>query len=398
MSQFFLLFTAHFHYLLGFLANMIQLCGVRRSIETGIWESRRKEHICNMTSETNVQTEPRAIQVRNLRIEPPLLLAPMAGLTHSALRRIMTGFGGVGLLSTEMLSARRLPTENPGISPYLIRTEKERPLSYQLLTSTEKEIGRAIDKLHALKADAVDLNMGCPSTAVGKFGAGVMLMEQPDEARRIVAEARRRTALPLSAKIRLGSDADSRKLKTFCTMLEDEGIDMLTVHARFKHEPFARNPRWPYIAEIKECIKIPVVANGGLFSTEDAERCLRVSGADGLMLGRGAVTRPWLFAEIAGSVFGSDIAEPVVSLPDVYAVFIEALNADYRPIYRLGRLKAFTHYFAQNYKFGHSLACRVQSSSSMDEARERALTFFANNTEESAPDLPSLSAYAKVEQ
>ncbi|MDA8083015.1 MAG: tRNA-dihydrouridine synthase family protein [Nitrospiraceae bacterium] len=340
-----------------------------------------------MKTETNVQTLPRAIQVRNLLIDPPLFLAPMAGLTHSALRRIMVGFGGVGLLSTEMLSSRRLPTENPRVSPYLIRTETESPLSYQLLTSSEAEIGRAIDALHAFGADAVDLNMGCPSTAVGKFGAGVMLMERPDEARRIVAEARRRTSLPLSAKIRLGIDADSGKLKAFCSMLEGEGIDLLTVHARFKNEPFARNPRWAYIAEIKECIRIPVIANGGIFSKEDAERCLSVSGADGLMLGRGAVTKPWLFAEIAGSVFGSDIEEQALTLPDVYAAFIDALIADYRPIYRLGRLKAFTHYFSLNYKFGHSLATKIQSSNSLDEARERARTFFANNSEESMPAL-----------
>jgi nifR3 family TIM-barrel protein len=333
----------------------------------------------SITAETNVQTQPQVIQIRNLLINPPLLLAPMAGLTHSALRRIMIDFGGVGLLSTEMLSAKRLPTENPRISPYLIRTERESPLSYQLLTSTDQEIGRAIDALHAFKADAVDLNMGCPSTSVGRFGAGVMLMERPDEACRIVAETRKRTALPLSAKIRLGSDADSGKLKTFCSMLEGEGIDMLTVHARFRHEPFARNPRWAYIAEIKECIKIPVIANGGIFSVEDAEKCLRISGADGLMLGRGAVIRPWLFSEIAGTVYGVDIPKPVVSLPDIYTAFIDALNADYRPIYHLGRLKAFTHYFSRNYKFGHSLACKVQSSSSMDEARERAGTFFANS-------------------
>jgi tRNA-dihydrouridine synthase B len=337
----------------------------------------------SMKDATTALTQSQAIQIRSLRIDPPLLLAPMAGLTHSALRRIMIGFGGVGLLSTEMLSARRLPAENPRISPYLIRTDRESPLSYQLLTSTDKEIGRAIDALHAFKAAAVDLNMGCPSTAVGKFGAGGMLMEQPDVARSIVAEARKRTTLPLSAKIRLGSDPDSGKLKTFCSMLEGEGVDMLTVHARFKHEPFARNPRWAYIAEIKECIKIPVIANGGVFSAEDAERCLRVSGADGLMFGRGAVIRPWLFAEIARSVFGRDITEPAVSLPDVYAAFVEALSADYRPIYHLGRLKAFTHYFAQNFKFGHSLACRVQSSRNMDEARERAGTFFANNCKES---------------
>lgn len=336
--------------------------------------------------DTSTHNPPRALQLRGLLIDPPLFLAPMAGLTHSALRRIMSSLGGVGLLSTEMLSAKRLPTESPRVSPYLIRTSAESPLSYQLLTSTAGEIGRAIDALHACGADSVDLNMGCPSTAVGKFGAGVMLMERPEEARSIVAEARRRTTLPLSAKIRLGSDAgDSAKLMAFCSMLEGEGIDLLTVHARFRQEPFARNPRWAYIAEIKQQIRIPVIANGGIFTTEDAKKCLSISGADGLMLGRGAVTRPWLFAGIARDVFGREIPGPAVVLPDIYAAFIDALNADYRPIYRLGRLKAFTHYFARNYKFGHSLACKIQTSSSMEEARDRAWTFFAGNSGESIP-------------
>ena len=115
----------------------------------------------------------------------------MAGLTHSALRQIMQGFGGVGLLSTEMLSAKRLPTESPRVSPYLIRTAPEKLLSYQLLTNVAEEIGPAIDSLHKMKADAIDLNMGCPAPAVGKFGAGITLMEQPENVRRIVAEARK---------------------------------------------------------------------------------------------------------------------------------------------------------------------------------------------------------------
>ena len=94
------------------------------------------------------------IRIRDLRIYPPLLQAPMAGLTHSALRQIFSGFGGVGLLSTEMLWARRLPTENCRISPYLIRSVSEKPLSYQLLVSADREIAPAIDALHKLQADA----------------------------------------------------------------------------------------------------------------------------------------------------------------------------------------------------------------------------------------------------
>jgi tRNA-dihydrouridine synthase B len=322
-------------------------------------------------------TPRKPIQIRDLVIDPPLLLAPMAGLTHSALRQVISGFGGVGLLSTEMLSARRLPTENPGISPYLIRASAERPLSYQLLTSLPGELGRAIDALHASKADAVDLNMGCPAPAVGNFGAGISLMEQPENVRSLVAEARRLTSLPLTAKIRLGTDLDEEKLTSFCCMLEGEGIDMLSIHARLKHESFARNPRWARIAAIKERLTIPVIANGGIFSVQDAQECLRVSGADGLMLGRGAVIRPWLFAGIARDVCGCAIAKPAVSLPAVYRTFVDLLNKHFRPEYRLGRLKQFTHYFARNYQFGHYLASKIQASTSLDDARERAELFFA---------------------
>jgi tRNA-dihydrouridine synthase B len=323
----------------------------------------------------------RQIQIRNLQISPPLLLAPMAGLTHSALRQIIIGFGGAGLLSTEMLAAKRVPTENPAVSPFLIRTALEKPLSYQLLISEIREMAPAIEALHKFKADAIDLNMGCPAGTVGRFGAGCMLMERPEEVRRLVAEARRLTALPLTAKIRLGVTLDEEKLKSFCLMLEAEGIDMLSIHARLKNESFARRPRWDWIAKAKEWLSIPVIANGGIFSVEEAEKCLRVSGADGLMLGRGAAIRPWLFAEIARDLYGCGIAEQAVSLPAVYGNFIDLLNGLFRPEKRLGRLKEFTHYFAKNYKFGHQLASRVQGSSSVDEARERAGLFFEINSQ-----------------
>jgi tRNA-dihydrouridine synthase len=300
----------------------------------------------------------------------------MAGLTHSALRQIIFGFGGVGLLSTEMLRARSLPSENPGISPYLIRTASERPLSYQLLVPVVSDTGPAIDALHKFGADAIDLNMGCPQRSVTNRGGGFALMEQPENGRRIVREARKHTRGPLTAKIRLGVELDERPLKDFCTMLQDEGIDMLTVHARLKRESFARPPRWEWIARIKEWLRIPVVANGGILTVQDARDCLAASGADGLMLGRGAVTRPWLFADIAREVYGCAVAEPAVSPHMVYGAFIDHLNELFRPERRLGRLKEFTHYFAGNFKFGLVLISGVQSSRDMEEASERAGIFF----------------------
>lgn len=303
----------------------------------------------------------------------------MLGLTHSALRQIFFGFGGVGLFSTEMLWAKKLPAENPKVSPQLIRTNLEKPLSYQLLVSNNKEITPAIDVLHELQADAIDLNMGCPAWLVGKSGAGFTLMEEPENTRLIVMEARKATSLPLTAKIRLGIELDEHTLKDFCIMLEDEGIDMLSVHARLKKESFDRRPRWEWVAKIKEWVRIPVVANGGMFTAQDARDCLRASSADGLMLGRGAVVKPWLFAEIARDVYGYPTDEPSVILPEVYGKFIDLLTELFRPERRLGRLKEFTHYFAGNYKFGHQLRSRIQSSKSMEEARERAGIFFEGN-------------------
>ncbi len=316
------------------------------------------------------------MQLRHLAISPPLLLAPMAGLTHSALRTLILSYGGVGLLSTEMLSARSLPVESEQASPFLVRTAEERPLSYQLLLTAEQEVGPAMEALHRFGADAVDLNLGCPAPRIRKAGGGSALMSEPDRMRSLVRRVRRATSLPLSAKIRLGETLDEERLTRFCRMLEDEGIDLLTVHARLRGESFSRKPRWPWVARVKAAVAIPVVANGGIFSVEDARRCLEQSGADGLMIGRAAAHTPWLFARLARQIYGHDIPEPDACPPVAFARFVSALQARFRPERRLGRLKEFTHYLAVNYPFGHHLATAVQKAGSVEDAWTVAMDFF----------------------
>ena len=322
------------------------------------------------------------LQVRNLTITPPLLLAPMAGVTHSALRTLLLNFGGVGLLSTEMLSARRLPGENANVSPYLIRTQVENPLSYQLFVTTHDEVSPAIDALHRFGADAIDLNLGCPAPKVRSAGGGSRLMDDANTIRKIIAAVRNATQLPMSAKIRLGEELNKNKLRDLCRMMEGEGIDMLSVHARLRKESFQRKPRWEWVGFVKEWISIPVIANGSIFSAEDAKACLKISNADGLMIGRAAPEKPWIFAEIAREIYGIEIPRKEVVLPHVYRQMMEGLCARFRPERRLGRLKEFTHYFARNYLFGHHLASAVQSSRSFDEAWQRASIFFAQNDPE----------------
>jgi len=313
----------------------------------------------------------------------------MAGLTHSALRTSILEFGGVGLLSTEMLSAARLPAENALYSPYLIRTPQETPLSYQLLLVGEKNIPTVFSALHRLKADAVDLNLGCPAPVIRKAGGGSSLMDDPAKVQKIVHCARKNTSLPLTAKIRLGETLDAQKLRNFCLMLAGEGIDMLTVHARLRSESFARRPRWEWVAKVKEWIDIPVVANGSIDSVASARTCIKESGADGLMIGRAAAMAPWIFAVLARDIYKMDIPEHDVGLPYLYQQFIMALVERFQPDRRLGRLKEFTHYFAKNYFFGHHLASKVQASASLEDAWARAVEFFADNDPQDAVRLTS---------
>lgn len=316
-----------------------------------------------------------------LVISPPLALAPMVGLSHSALRSLAQEEGGVGLLFTEMLAARRLPEENARISPYLIRTKGERPLFYQLFLTEEDAVGPAVARLHELDAAGVDLNLGCPAPQLRRHGAGVFLTSDPDRVCSLIRALRKATSLPLSAKIRLGENLDTDRLLDFCHMLEDEGLDMLTVHGRLNDEKFCRRPRWQMIGRVKDALRIPVLANGGIFSVADARECLRLSGADGLMLGRGAASRPWLFAEIAREVYGLSIPESCRGKRQVYFRFVALLDERFPVERRLGRLKQFSHYFARNFQYGHLLATSVQKSNTLDEARQQAEEFFLQSAE-----------------
>jgi tRNA-dihydrouridine synthase len=322
-----------------------------------------------------------SLLIGNLTVTPPLALAPMVGLSHSALRTLVLELGGAGLLFTEMLSVPRLPQENAGVSPFLVRAPEERPLFYQLFVSPGQDVLPAVERLHQLDAQGIDLNLGCPAPNLRRQGAGCFLTDDPGQVRILVARLRRATGLPLSAKIRLGSELNEERLLDFCRMLEGEGINLLSVHGRLHGEKFCRRPRWDWIGKVKSALHIPVLANGGIFSVEDAGRCLELSGADGLMLGRGAVIRPWLFAGIAREIYGLAVAPMPVDMEGIYFRFVELL-ARFRPERRLGRLKQFTHYYGQNFTFGHHLAIAVQTSGTVDQAVERARQFFLRKGEQ----------------
>lgn len=321
------------------------------------------------------RTPVKKIVVRGIEISPPIALAPMVGLSHSALRSLVQEAGGVGLLYTEMLAAKRLPHDNENCSPLLVRSKGEQPLFYQIVTSSDHYVLAAVDKLHQFGAQGIDLNLGCPAPVMKKQGAGASLTENQDLLQKVLRALRKSTELPISVKIRLGDSVNSAGSRNFCRFLQDEGVDLITIHARLNGEKFCRKPRWAVIGEIKDAISVPIFANGGIFSVEDARKCLELSSADGLMVGRGAGENPNLCAEIANSVYGERIGRQI-SKSEIYFKFIALLEERFAPERRLGRLKQFTSYFAAPFPFGHHLAAAIQSCKSVEQARERAVDFF----------------------
>jgi len=316
------------------------------------------------------------LQLRTLRVEPPLLLAPMTGLTHTAFRQLVAEFGGCGLFYTEMLSARSLAVEGPETSPWLSRGAGDRPIIYQLLISHPEEFTPALDTIQACGADGIDLNMGCTASLIIKRGGGIALMKDPARARAIVQAARRATNLPLLAKIRLGWALDWKGLNRFCLMLQDIGVDAVVLHPRLKEDRLKRPARWEYIARAKEILTIPVIGNGDVDSPEAASRMFRETGCDGVMVGRAAVTRPWLFREIAAALWGESPMPPGPEPPEVFRRFVALLEDTVSPEYRLPLLRRFTVYFARNYAFGHTLWRLVHASRSIREAAAHAGAFF----------------------
>jgi nifR3 family TIM-barrel protein len=319
---------------------------------------------------------PEKLRIRTLEIDPPLLLAPMAGVTHTALRRLVAGYGGCGAFYTEMLSARALPNETPERSFYLFRSAVENPLIYQIVAGDEERIPPAAAVVERLGADAVDLNMGCAAPAILRQGAGAALMRAPDRARRMVERLRRTTGLPLFVKLRIGWKPDPKELVGFCRGLEEAGADALVVHARLCADRFKRPVRRWFVREVRENVGIPVIANGDVTNVRAAREYFVETGCNAVMVGRAAVSRPWIFRDIRAALWeGREPASPPAPV-GVYDRYVELLRDCLPEERRLGRLKEFTAYFARNFAFGHELWRAVQASRDLEQCRRRASRFF----------------------
>ncbi|MCP4576734.1 MAG: tRNA-dihydrouridine synthase family protein, partial [Deltaproteobacteria bacterium] len=237
--------------------------------------------------------QPLSIDNRNIRTR--LFLAPMAGIGHIAFREVVSGYGGYGLLFSEMCSAKALPHENSKVSPVFRWREEE--LSYlvcQIFGSDPRIMAKAAQRVEKEGFFGVDINFGCSVAAICKKNCGAALLKTPDLAVSIVAAVCRAVSIPVFVKFRTGWRDEPGPAVDMARRFEDAGVHALTFHPRVAPDRRSRPPKWGYIGKIKQAVSIPVVGNGNVFDTGACLEMLETTGCDGVAIGRMAIARPWI--------------------------------------------------------------------------------------------------------
>ena len=261
--------------------------------------AKKKLHSVNRVLDSNPSREKKRMRIGTVPLSNNLILAPLAGITDLAFRLMAREFG-CGLVVTEMVSAMGLVHGGRRTQGLLESDPDEKPLCVQLFGCDAEVMAKAAAMCQRQGADVIDINMGCPVRKVVKSGAGLALMRDPALAGRIVAAVRRSIRIPLTVKMRSGWSKSEPAAVRIARIAESEGADAVTVHPRYKEPGFSESADWEVIGQVRQTVPIPVIGNGDVASGEDAAAMLERTGCHGVMLGRGALGRPWIFRQITG--------------------------------------------------------------------------------------------------
>lgn len=304
---------------------------------------------------------PTVPRYRNVQFDPPLILAPMAGVTDRQFRLILRRLGGVGLVTMEFISSEALVRRNEHTLKLMHYSEEERPLSIQVYGSDPRRMADAARVVEAIGADVCDINMGCPANKVLKGCAGCALMGDLDLARKIVAEVRRAISIPLTVKFRAGVRDDALNYLELGHICESEGVDAVALHPRTAKQMYRGAADWSRIAQLKRELSIPVAGNGDVASVDDALRMFRETGCDAVMIGRASMKNPWIYNQIAARLRGDAAVEP--TLEDrralILAHFELLMRQEDDTKFALHKLRTFTGWYTHGLPAGSRLRARI---------------------------------------
>ena len=254
------------------------------------------------------------MKIGNIEIDSrTAALAPMAGVADRAFREICHDYGA-GYVVSEMVSSKGLTMCDRKSKSLLLLSEKERPAAAQIFGSDPKIMAESALECLKFSPDAIDINMGCPAPKIAGNGGGSALLKDPELASRIMEEVRKAVDIPVTVKIRLGWDSDSINCVEMAKRAEAAGMDAITVHGRTRMQMYAPPVDRSRIAQVKKAVSIPVIGNGDIVDGITAAQMIEETGCDYVMVGRGALGRPWIFSQISAYLHDERILpEPPVS-------------------------------------------------------------------------------------
>ena len=341
------------------------------------------------------------MKIGNVTLPSPYVVAPMAGMTDTAFRRLVKRHGGCGLVVTEMVSSEGLVRGIDRTLEYAEYTEEERPVSIQIFGGDPEKMAEAAQIVEGMGADIVDINMGCPVKKIYRHNAGCSLMREPEHAAQVIASMAKAVKIPVTVKMRAGWNDASRNAPDLARRVQDAGAAAVTIHGRTAEQSYTGSADWELVARVAERLDIPVLGSGDCVEAEQIVARMK-SGVSGVLVGRGVLRNPWILAQAADIAAGRpprpvsmaqrgqfllDYIELLqherVREPEGFRHSAPGTVEEHPPRshdrWVINKVRALCSWYSKGLDGGSQLRVRVNSAESLAALREIIAEFFADS-------------------